>query len=151
MRTFISIIAISFGICTCVALEPSNPAPFPTVTNELRAVTCFAFGGVGIAGMTSQGELAFRAVLAGTNPLTYFRATLTNGTTAAKLYALCGIRVLAPPDFNRDALPLSASDAIAVTMSGCLVYREQAAAVVGRIKGGTYDKYLKPRAVPAEK
>jgi hypothetical protein len=110
---------------------------------QLFNIKCFAFGGVGYAGTTSPGEMAFRTVLESTNALELFETTLSNGTVEAKLYALCGIRSLNKKSFNASAKALKEADPKVTTMSGCLVTEEKASAVIQRIADGAYDGYSK--------
>src|SRR6266568_1226803 len=92
-------LAISFGVRAQAnrALDPPTPQQ---AYEQLLSVRCFAFGGVGYAGVTSEGEKAYRAIASGTNALALFSAALTNGNAQAKLYALCGIRQFAPRTFE---------------------------------------------------
>jgi hypothetical protein len=134
-------------LCSCRGpRQPSEPHVNLPATNELHSIRCFAVGGVGVAGLMSEGEAAFRTVLASTNSLEYFKATLTNGTTEAKLYALLGIRLLSPPEFDAAAAPLLSSRVQAVTMSGCLMDHERASTIVARIKRGAYDSAFREHA-----
>lgn len=146
MRPFVLVTLACVAVLLCACRAPARPAPLPaswhTTTQDLRSVTCFAFGGVGIAGVTSEGELAFRAVLTGTNALPLFKSILTNGTTEAKLYALCGIRLLSSAEFDQLAAPLLSAAPIATTMSGCLVFHEPTPHLITRINRGFYDGFL---------
>jgi hypothetical protein len=110
---------------------------------ELLSIKCFAFGGVGYAGTTSKGELAFRAVLTSTNALELFETILSKGTDEAKLYALCGIRSLHREAFDTAAKKLRAADPKVSTVSGCLLTEEKVSAVIQRITDGAYDNYFK--------
>jgi len=109
---------------------------------QLSSVRCFAFGGVGYAGTISEGERAFRAVLASPNAARLFRAALTNGTSEAQLYALCGLRRLERETFDRHAARILAANPSVRTMSGCMQTDERASNVVARIGSGQYDLWL---------
>jgi hypothetical protein len=141
IRLTIMMRAIIILISLAISLHPCPATECPT-TNDLPRVRSFAFGGVGFAGIPSEGELAFRAVLAGTNPLPYFKAIFTNGTVEAKLYALCAIRLLSPHEFDKYASAILSSNAVVRTMSGCIGLEEPVADVLGRIKRGSYDRYF---------
>lgn len=144
--TIIALLCLAAALCACRTPErPIQPLARPQPTNELRSVDRFAFGGVGIAGVPSQGELAFREMLARTNALPCFEGILTSGTTEAKLYALCGIRRLSPQELSRHAQIIASSDLMVTTMSGCIVESERAATVVNRIRTGSYDHYMNPK------
>ena len=129
------------GFGSNLSEPPSNSVQ--NAGEELLNIKCFAFGGVGYAGTTSPGELAFRAVLAGANAREHFETILAKGTAEAKLYALCGIRRLQPESFDAAAKSLRAADPPVNTMSGCLLAEEKASAVIRRIAEGDYDRYTK--------
>lgn len=106
---------------------------------KLLAIRIFAFGGVGEAGVTSEGEKAFHAVAARTNALELFTLAATNGTDEAKMYGLCGVRKLAPDRFDRYAIPLLIGNQSVTTMAGCIVLTQKASNVVAQIRAGMYD------------
>ena len=58
--------------------------------DQLLSVQFFAFGGVGFAGTTSEGEKAFRAVAASTNALELFTAVLEHGNTPGESNTVSG-------------------------------------------------------------
>lgn len=138
-------LAISFGVRAQVN-RPSDPPPPQQAYEQLLSVRCFAFGGVGFAGVTSEGEKAYRAIADGTNALALFSAILTNGNAPAKLYALCGLRQLSPRTFDTHAKSLLTANPQVETMSGCLVMNEFSTNVVARIASGSYDVHFqKPK------
>jgi len=117
--------------------------PTPQVAyQQLLEVRYFAFGGVGFAPVTSEGEMAYRAIVGSTNGLELFSTALTNGNPHTKLYALCGLRQLAPERFEAAADSIARTNSQVITASGCLVGPEPASNVVHRISHGYYDKYL---------
>jgi len=122
-------------------LSSQNSNSVQNACGELLNIKCFAFGGVGYAGTTSKGELAFRSVLASSNALELFETILSKGTDEAKLYALCGIRSLHRESFDAAAKKLRAADPKVNTMSGCLATEEKASAVIRRIADGAYDGF----------
>jgi hypothetical protein len=111
--------------------------PFET----LQTIPTFAFGGVYEAGIRSEGELAFRGVVTNMNALELFGIILSNGTTEAKLYALCGVRKLSPNDFEARVGSLEESGRVR-TMRGCIVMDERVTDVVARIRTGDYDTFI---------
>ena len=123
--------------------RPSDPLPPQQAYEQLLSVRYFAFGGVGFAGVTSEGEKAYRAIAGGTNALALFSAVLTNGNAPAKLYALCGIRQLSPRTFDTHAKSLLMANPEVETMSGCIVRHEFATNIVARIASGSYELRIK--------
>lgn len=123
-------------------------APETAALASLRSAEHFALGGVGFAGTTSEGEKAFRQVLARPDAVASFERLLTDpkAGNAARLYALLGLRW-------KDALPYKkvAADmrgrrsALVDTMAGCMAARETVAGVAARIDDGKYDILREPR------
>ena len=135
-------LTISFGV-RAQANRPPDPPPPQQAYEQLLSVRCFAFGGVGYAGVTSEGEKAYHAIAGGTNALALFSAALTNGNAPEKLYALCGIRQLSPRTFDTHAKPLLMANPQVETMSGCMVMNEFFTNVLARIASGSYDVHIK--------
>lgn len=107
----------------------------------LSKIKRFAFGGVGYAGTTSEGEKLFRAILAERDALAKFRTILAKGTAEAKLYALCGIRALDKKALDDAASDLKKQNSVVETIQGCILDKEQSSKVIQRIAGGRYDSY----------
>jgi hypothetical protein len=146
---FSSIISLVVGAFLVLNQPASAAATLPTsqtevsqACQELITARIFAFGGVGFAGTISQGEKAFRVVFSSTNALELFEGILANGTPAGRLYALCGIRRLAPSRFT--ALSENVPQGKVLRMSGCLATEEDVSAVIAAIDRGFFDLYLQP-------
>ena len=110
---------------------------------RLMKTDVFVFGGVGFAGTTSEGEKGFHVVLASTNGVEVLRKVLKDGTREAQMYALCGLRKLAPDDFRTEAERIGAEKATVKMMTGCLMFEEPVSKVVERIRSGAYDGDVK--------
>jgi hypothetical protein len=106
----------------------------------LQKVEHFAFGGVGIAGTTSPGEIAFARVLNGKSARTDFVEATEKGTPAAKCYGLVGLRVTDPSAFEQAAQRLAARNDEVQTMAGCMMMKESIGAVIASIRKGNYDE-----------
>ena len=59
---------------------------------DLAAAKSLAFGGVGVAGLMSEGERNLRAVLERPDASQQLQAALAHATPAGKLYILVGLR-----------------------------------------------------------
>jgi hypothetical protein len=127
---------IATACCLLAADKPSDAAA------SLAKVKSFSFGGIGAAGIPSQSEAHFRTVLDHHTALAEFRGVLANGTPEAKLYALCGIRILDPSSFNEAAEPLKKSNPTVETIGGCIIWRAPFKQLLDRIKAGEYDHSL---------
>ena len=145
MRILIFIAAL--GVCGlnifAQPLRKPDPASPRQAYEQLLTVKRFAFGGVGYAGVTSQGEIAYRVIAGSTNALALFSATFTNGNAQAKLYALCGVRQFAPGTFDAHARSLIVANPQVETMCGCVIHHEFATNVIARISSGFYEVYFK--------
>ena len=107
---------------------------------RLSTVGMFAFGGVGFAGRTSEGELDFRQVYAQPPEvaLAAFEKVYAEGTLPAKAYALVAIRELSPNRFRELLTPLAKSGDKVQTAHGCVISREPVSAVARQIAAGDY-------------
>jgi hypothetical protein len=109
---------------------------------RLENVAVFAFGGVGYAGTTSKGELAFRILMhqAKEVSLTQLSKLYTDGNPQAKAYALAGLHKLDRERFNQFSATLPNSTV--KIESGCLVSTEPLASIAKEIASGAFDKQI---------
>jgi hypothetical protein len=145
MRSSLLVSSLVYLLCQChcfAADLTEGPPPPRHVYEQFRSIKTFAFGGVGPLGSMSDGEQCFHTIAISSNALQLFTTTLTNGTTEARLYALCGIRHLAPRTFDAHTAAVMAADKSANIMEGCLSSRERTSNIVVRIKEGFYDRYF---------
>jgi hypothetical protein len=129
----------------CSAAYAQNP--LAAAVQSISKTGIFAFGGVGFAGKTSQGEIDFRIIESQppTVALEDFEKVFATGDAAAKCYALVGIRQLDRKRFNELMQSLQDSQQNVMTMQGCILQKQKLADVVKTIDAGSYDGYLKPR------
>ena len=141
MRTTFITFAIAL-LASSISVVSAPPKIHNEAYQELLNVHSFNFGGGGLSGSTTTGEKNFKTILASTNGLQLFKSALTNGTTEAKMYALCGIHKLAPNEFNVAAAPMVSSKQSVNMIDGCLVSSESTSNVVQRIKQGSYNVFF---------
>lgn len=110
----------------------------------LDSIEHFAFGGIGFAGTTSSGEVAFRKILSRRTAAADFHRLLQSGNAQGKCYALAGLRATRPDDFAAAAAPIARSRVPVVTAEGCEIATSSLADVIKRLKAGRYDRYLVP-------
>jgi hypothetical protein len=84
--TLITGIVLSQAIIS-VATSSENSA-----AQEVAAAKSLALGGVGVAGLMSEGERNLRAVLERPDASQQLQAALPHATAAGKLYILVGLR-----------------------------------------------------------
>jgi hypothetical protein len=139
-RTLFS--SVAFALTLFFAANGSFGAR-PSIHGEaLLEISTFAFGDVGRANHLSEGELKFREVLGSRNALGTFREILQRGTPAAKAYALCGIRTLAPDEFDAAVKSAAGSGLTVRTMSGCIIRVKKFPTLVAQIRNGNFDAAL---------
>ena len=117
-----------------------------TVT-DISKTGVFAFGGVGFIGKISQGEIDFRAIQSqpAAVALASFETVFSTGDSAAKSYALAGIRQLDRERFKEILPSLEGSQEMVLTMEGCIMERRRLVDIAKAIDAGSYDDWLKPR------
>jgi len=119
-------------------------APADKPLKDLARVEAFAFGGIGVAGTKSAGEIDFRAILAQPSALADFRKLLVEGNRQAKCYALVALHKLQPKEFPALAASFAKDKAPVRTIGGCMVADLPMNSVVAGISKGNYDLYLRP-------
>ena len=152
MRSTVPILILAIvGLC-CVSCRSTHDPRASWSPHEgyeyLIVARHFALGGAGVAGDTSTGEYAFRAVLRSRGAPEVFKVIFLPGVDATeegKLYALCGIRATDRVDFDRYATALVSTNPEVTTVAGCSIFQEKAGDVVKRIGSGTYDVYFSKR------
>jgi hypothetical protein len=107
----------------------------------------FAFGGVGYAGRTSQGESDFRVIQVQSPAvaLQLFEKVFSGGSSEAKSYALAGIRQLDEKRFKELLQSLRDSKEMVQTMDGCNVETHSLVEVAREIDSGHYDPWINRR------
>jgi hypothetical protein len=109
---------------------------------HLCTVKKFAFGGVGYAGMTSEGEFAFRAVLKSPKAAEIFRDACLRATDEGKLYALCGLRQTDREAYDHYVAMFRVETRKVRTQSGCMWSEKPMDTVVQEIVNGSYDSHF---------
>jgi len=109
---------------------------------DLAVAKSFAFGGVGVAGLMSEGERNLRAVLARPDASQELQAALAHATPAGTLYILVGLRRCDRAAYQKvfDSLARSSDDVEVVR--GCMISKEPFRQVLSQIQEGRFDDYL---------
>lgn len=119
-----------------------------TTSKKLSDVTLFAFGGIGVAGTTSPGEIAFRDVLKTQTAADQFVAVLRQGGPAGQCYALVGLRLKNRALFDAQVKSFSGSKVEVQTASGCMMMKLPMSSVVAGIRSGNYDEAAQRKVTP---
>lgn len=126
------------SLSMCGQIADRHLAPVEQSVQRLAHVGVFAFGGVGFAGSTSQGELDFRRIKLEPPDLALaaFEKVYATGNLQAKSYALVGIRSLKLKRFKELYAALSPSDGDVTTMRGCDISSEHFRDIARQIDKG---------------
>jgi hypothetical protein len=108
----------------------------------LRKTATFALGGVGFAGVMSEGERLLREVLKEPDAARRLESLLPDASAAGQLYALLGLRLRDRVAYQQALEKYRANDANVQTMRGCIMQRESFRKLIEQIERGDYDSTL---------
>jgi hypothetical protein len=113
-----------------------------SATRDLAAAKSFAFGGVGVAGLMSEGERNLRAVLDRPDASRQLQAALTHATPAGELYIVVGLRRCDRAEYQKIFASLPRPNADVEVARGCMISREPFRQLFSQIQDGRFDDYL---------
>jgi hypothetical protein len=128
-------IFLQLGVSLAAASENS-------AVRDLAAAKSFAFGGVGVAGLMSEGERNLRAVLERPDASQQLQAALAHATPAGELYILVGLRRCDHPAYQKVISSLPRSNDSVEVARGCMISREPFRQLLSQIQDGRFDDYL---------
>jgi len=111
----------------------------------LAETPIFAFGGIGYAGITSQGENAFRNVLASDSAAADFLRVVKIGNPQAQCYGLIGLRLKDRAAYDEQVKHFVTSRKEVQTCAGCMMSKQLILSVVANIRNGAFDKQAEAR------
>ena len=120
-------------------LRNANTASFPQAFEVVKSADQFSIGLVGIGGVTSRTEVAFRAILMHNKRRDELSSLLMTGTKAGQLYALLGLKLSGDPAFDKVFPKFASDNADVITQSGCLVKHSTVKAIARAILKGKYN------------
>ena len=132
-------------IAGIVLLQPGISAATSSensAVRDLATAKSLAFGGVGVAGLMSEGERNLRVVLERPDASQQLQAALANATPAGTLYILVGLRRCDRAAYQKvfDSLARSSDDVEVVR--GCMISKAPFRQVLSQIHGGRFVDYL---------
>jgi len=130
-----SIVLAQFGVSLAVASQNS-------AAGDLASAKMFAFGGVGAAGIMSEGERNLRAVLGQSDASQQLQAAFAQATPAGKLYILVGLRRCDPAAYQRVIDSVARPNDEVEIARGCMITREPFRQLLSQIRDGRFDDYL---------
>jgi hypothetical protein len=113
-----------------------------SAVHDLAAAKSFAFGGVGVAGIMSEGERNLRAVLEQPDASPQLQAALAHATPAGKLYILVGLRKCDRAAYQKVIDSLAVPDDDVEVARGCMISREPFRRLLSEIQEGRFDDDL---------
>ena len=113
-----------------------------SAVRDLAAAKSFAFGGVGVAGLMSEGERNLRAVVERPDASQQLQAALSHATPAGELYMLVGLRRCDRVAYQKIFASLPRPNADVEVARGCMISREPFRQLLSQIQDGQFDDYL---------
>jgi hypothetical protein len=101
-----------------------------------------AFGGVGVAGLMSEGERNLRAVLERPDSSQQLQAALTHATAAGTVYILVGLRRCDRVAYQKVFASLDRPNDDVEVVRGCMISKEVFRQVLSQVQDGRFDDYL---------
>jgi hypothetical protein len=113
-----------------------------SAARDLAAAKSLAFGGVGVAGLMSEGERNLRAVLERPDASLQLQTALAQATPAGTLYILVGLRRCDRAAYQKVFDSLSRPNDDVEVVRGCMISKEPFRQLVSQIQDGRFDDYL---------
>ena len=137
----LKLILIAGIVCSQLDISVATSSENSSI-RDLAAAKSLAFGGVGVAGLMSEGERNLRAVLAQSDASQQLQAALGHATPAGKLYILVGLRRCDRTAYQKifDSMGRPSDDVEVVR--GCMISKEPFRQVLSQVQDGRFDDYL---------
>src|SRR6266576_3206512 len=113
-----------------------------SAARDLAASKSLAFGGVGVAGLMSEGERNLRAVVERPDASLQLQAALSHSTPAGELYIVVGLRRCDRVAYQKIFASLPRPNADVEVTRGCMISREPFRQLLSQIQDGQFDDYL---------
>ena len=113
-----------------------------SATHDLAAAKSVAFGGVGVAGLMSEGERNLRAVLERPDASQQLQAAFAHATLAGELYILVGLRRCDRAAYQKVVSSLARPNDNVEVARGCMISHEPFRQLLSEVQDGRFDDYL---------
>jgi hypothetical protein len=140
MKTLV--IAFIGGIVLSQAVISIATSSENSAAQDVAAAKSLAFGGVGVAGLMSEGERNLRTVLEGPDASQQLQAAFPHATAAGKLYILVGLRRCDRTAYQKVFDSLGRPNDDVQVVRGCMISKETFRQVLLQIQDGKFDDYL---------
>src|SRR5256714_13172390 len=135
-------VALIMGIMLSQADISLAATPENSAARDLAAARSFAFGGVGVAGLMSEGERNLRAVLERPDASQQLQGALAHATPAGELYILVGLRRCDRAAYQKIIGSVAIPHGDVEVARGCMISREPFPRLLSQIQDGRFDDYL---------
>src|SRR5512133_1599915 len=140
MKTLI--IMLIAGIALSQPRISSASSSENSAVRDLAAAKSLAFGGVGVAGLMSEGERNLRVVLERPDASQQLQGALAHATPAGMLYILVGLRRCDRAAYQKVFDSLSRPNDDVEVVRGCMISKQLFRQVLSQIQDGRFDDYL---------
>ena len=140
MKTLI--ISLIVGIVLLELNVSAGASSENSAARDVAAAKSLAFGGVGVAGIMSEGEWNLRAVLALPDASQQLQAAFAHATPAGKLYILVGLRRCDRPVYQKVFESLGRPNDDVEVVRGCMISKEPFRQALSEVQNGKFDDYL---------
>ena len=130
-----SVLTAQLGVLLAAVSENS-------AARDLAAAKSFAFGGIGVARLMSEGQRNLRAVLERPDASQQLQAALAHATPAGELYILVGLRRCDRAAYQKISSSLPVPNDNVEVAPGCMISREPFRRLLSEIQDGRFDDYL---------
>jgi hypothetical protein len=113
-----------------------------SAARDVAAAKTFAFGGVGVAGLMSEGERNLRVVLERPDASQQLQAAVAHATPAGELYILVALRRCDRAAYKKIVGSLLLPNDDVEVARECMISREPFRQVLSQIQDGRFDDYL---------
>ncbi len=113
-----------------------------SAVRDVAAAKSLAFGGVGVAGLMSEGEWNLRAVLERPDASQQLQTALAHATPAGTLYILVGLRRCDRAAYQKVFDSVGRSNDDVEVVRGCMISKEPFRQLLWQIQDGQFDDYL---------
>lgn len=136
------IITLIAGIVLLELNVPAGASSENSAARDVAAAKSLAFGGVGVAGIMSEGERNLRAVLALPDASQQLQAAFARATPAGKLYILVGLRRCDRDAYQKVFESLGRPNDDVEVVRGCMINKEPFSQALSEVQNGRFDDYL---------
>ena len=140
MKTLI-IMLVAGVVLSQLRISAGNSSEVSAV-GDLAAAKALAFGGVGVAGLMSEGERNLRAVLERPDASHQLQVALAHATPAGTLYILVGLRRCDRAAYQKVFDSLGRPNDDVEVVRGCMISKELFRQVLSQVQDGRFDDYL---------